>query len=283
MDFNKIRLVGLTNIDLPLVGLATPADAYICRSVTGLGPPDGDASIARIKDQSGIPLGRRLQPRQIVSYIGLNPNYALGQTVKGLREELYGLLYGDGGEVIKVQIMMDNVVLAETSGIVTKFEASLFSEDPAVQLTIDCLGSYLTAPLFVSVASPVKTVSGAYTLFDLFNEGNAPVGYFLSIKFNGPHTGTFQIHSDANNPFRPILSITHPFEENDTLTINTVPGRRGISKIPAGEVDGVSILGDRTSSDWLMLRKGLNHLKVNNPDIDWGVFGFTYTPQWWGV
>ncbi len=39
MKFNKIRLLGVTNVDLPIVG-ADPSGPYVLKSADGLGPPN---------------------------------------------------------------------------------------------------------------------------------------------------------------------------------------------------------------------------------------------------
>lgn len=282
MMFTKIRLVGRTNVDFPIVG-AKPSDPYILKAVDGLGPPEGDVSIVNTS-QGGVYQGRRPQLREPVARVGLNPSYALGQTVGSLREQLYGLLSPSGNdERIDFQLMNGAVVVAHAYGYVKRIEINPFTKEPEAQITIACISPYLSDPN-ATFATPEMTYDSGFTYFSVLNGGSAPSGFALSVIFTADHSGSLQIFSDASSPFSPILSILHSFVEGDSLTLNTVPGSISIMKTPPGgsSDDAVSILGSYSSGPWLQLHSGLNNLKINSPDLDW-VFGLVYTPQYWGI
>ncbi len=52
MDITKIRIIGLSTVDLPIIG-ALPSDSYILKAADGLGPPESDVSIASSLEQWG--------------------------------------------------------------------------------------------------------------------------------------------------------------------------------------------------------------------------------------
>lgn len=289
MYFSKIRLAGLTNVDLLKDG-ARPSDPYIFKSADGLGAPEGDVSIQQTLYQGGVYQGRRPQLREIVIRVGLNPNWNVGQTSADLRDELYGLLTPSYGEIMKVQLMDDTDIVAQTDGVVKRIEPVLFAKEPEAQITISCTQSYLTAPIDLYLSSLAKVIDGSYTIFDIPNAGTAPSGFYLSMVFNSDHGGSLQI-SQYGVTFGPILSITPDtaFAAGDQLEVNTIAGQRGLWVTRSGSSTRHSLIDQANNAGangmmWLQLHGGLNRFKVNNTDFAWGpVFAFMQTPAFWGV
>lgn len=282
MYFTKIRLAGLYNVDLPIVG-AKPSDIFVFKGADGLGPVEGDVSIATTLSQGGVYQNRRPQLLEPVIRVGLNPDYSVGQTSSGLRTQLYGLLTPAYGDVIKLQLMNDTTVVAELDGVVKRIEPSIFSKEPEAQITISGLSSYLKDPVPLYIPSLQQVLDGSYTRFTIQNNGNAPSGFSISFVFTAPFTSSFQLHSNADDAFAPIMSITDTWATGDMLSINTVAGNRGIYKTPSGGAQ-VSILNSLESgSPWLQLHGGANVMKVNCTAFDWGTVAVGYTPQYWGI
>ena len=67
-------------LSLPILGL-TPKDSLLLRKVTGLNPPDVNLFIGDYSRDGGTYQGRRVESRNVVLTIDLNPNPALGDTV----------------------------------------------------------------------------------------------------------------------------------------------------------------------------------------------------------
>lgn len=280
MKFDKIRLSGFNNVDLPILD-ASPSGAYILKSADGLGPPVVDVSIANTLLSGGVYQGRRPQNREIVLLVGLNPAWGANQTAEQLRTTIYTMLTPRSGTTLKLQLMSGNTVVAQAEGYISKFEISVFSKDPEVQITITCLQPYLMSPE-IGFQSPYKSVSGGYTLFTVDNIGTAPSGFNLSIAFTAVHSGTFQILE--NTSFPQFMSINGGFIAGDRLTVDTRAGQRGVWKTPNGSQVAVSILDSLTpESPWLQLYGGANSLKINNTTFNWNLFGIAHTPAYWGV
>ena len=178
MYFTKIRLNGLTFIDLPIVG-ALPSDKYILKEASGLGPPEVDVTIAPTLNAGGIYQGRRPQSREIVLNIGLNPDYTAGQSVSDLRTTLYGMLTPGSGDYITIEIINDSTVLASAIGYVKNLEIVPFSKEPMVQLVLVCPSEYFQGPADIYVQTPNKAFP------EITNLGTAPAGFRMELTFTG--------------------------------------------------------------------------------------------------
>lgn len=273
MDFTKVRLVGLSTVDLPIVG-ALPSDPYILKNADGLGPPESDVFIANTLYLGGVYQGRRPQGREIVLTVGLSPNYTSGQTVQSLRTALYGLLTpGTVEDSIPVQIMNGSTIVAVTDGYVKNIVPVYFTKDPEVQITITCAQSYLQAPAVVNVA----TASLSKTAPSIVNAGTAPTGFHMEVTFTAAKS-VLTIGTDAT--FLKQMRFDYSFLSGDTLVFDTRPGLRSVQLIRNGVTSNI-ISALNSASTWLLLHGGVNTFSVITNTFNWGpVF---YTPQYWGV
>lgn len=281
MKFDTIRLVGATNVDLPLQGLG-PLSPFVLKAADGLGPPEVDVSIGALLQGGGYYQGRRPQNREPVLRIGLQPEWNINQTAEELRSTLYGLLTPKYGALVELHIRKDGVTLARTEGHVKKLEVAAFSKDPEVQVTMACLSPYLKSITGVRQTPPL-VVSGGNTLFEIDHIGTAPTGFYAQFQFTAATTGILTI-SD-NGPLGEKLKINRTFAINDILTINTTAGARGIWRSTTANPTGlVSILGNLVpDSDWIQLHSGINPLKISSPAVVFTSLSTVHTPTYWGV
>jgi hypothetical protein len=263
MDVTKIRLNGLYSVDLPLRA-AHPSDTFILKAADGLGPTGADVSIS-----GNVYQGRQPLNREFVFRIGLNPNYSLNQTAEQLREMLYGMLMPDRTDgAITVTLYNEETVLAKTLAWVSKIELALFTKEPEVQLTMPCPGAYLEAPNSVTLTPSAKLA------FNITNQGTAPTGIQMSIKFTQAMTqwvvraGGRKMQFEAN------------FEDNDILTFNTQEGQRSVKRTRGG-VEREFIQSLSAGSSWIELHGGVNAFTTSDSGFTWQ--SVTYTPLYLGV
>jgi Phage tail protein len=268
MYFTKIRLNGLSVVDLPIVD-AKPSDIYILKNAMGLGPPEVDVSIVNTLNAGGFYQGRRPQPREIVLHIGLNPNYGIDQTASDLRQTLYGMLTPGLTDNVRIDIMNDDIVLANTTGYVKKLEISPFSNTPEVQMTLACLQQYFLAPVPLYLEPPDK----ANPLID--NVGTAPAGFHMELTFTAAVTNW-----TLTDPIGTKMHIVYNFASGDTLIIDTRPGNRGIW-VRRNSVLTNIIYALSTDSIWYMLHGGDNVFTTSSQAFNWG--DLFYLPQYWGI
>lgn len=297
MKITKLRVLGPTIVDFPIVG-ADPSGPYVLNNAVGMDP----VPIVVRKDGTRVP-----QDRQIVMTVGLQPQFYLGQTAQNLREELYGLLTPRFGSMITLQLMDGDGVVAYAEGQITKMEATAFAKEPAVQITMDCLGatkSYFLRPNSVFV-DPTLDVSDGTSTATLTNPGSAPSGFVMVIKLL--EDVTEETHSET--PSRPMpgyeesyglrisivgedgqkisMLLEREFTTNDKIYIDTRFNQKEITLYTHGSGPIKSILGTLDpTADWLEFHSGENTLEFN-AEVEWAIedffFAIEYVPAYWGI
>jgi hypothetical protein len=280
MNINKIRLQGVTNVDLPIIG-ADPSGPFVLKSADGLGPTERAVFLAKTTQEGGIRQGSRASDKQIVLLVGLQPDWDTGQTAEELRTELYGLLTPPYGLPVGVQLMLGDTVQAITQGDISRFETAIFSQDPQVQIVIDTNYPYFVAPA-IQYQLPTKSTVSGKTAIDIENDGTAPAGFWMKIVLQETVAGSLILSDNA--AFGQSMEIGGTWEAGDIFEIDTRAGQRGIWRWASGGGARVSALNDLTpASPWLQLHKGDNRLLLNRLAFDWEDDGFGHTPAYWGV
>lgn len=278
MIFTKIRLIGLTTLEIPVIG-ALPKDPYIVKGIDGLGPPDFELFMAESYHEGGNYSGRRAKGRQIVALLGLNPNHRTSTSVSSLRDALYTLVGTDQNE-ITFELMEGNTVVARTAGFVSKIEPSIFVKDPAVQLTIDSEKAFLEAP------TPVILTPNTHTL-SVVNPGTAPSSFRLRMNYTAANSTSgdrFQVRVGGlvlDLDYIPVL----PDNTTNYFIVDTRLGSRQVVR------DGVyNLVGNLArDSKWPYLRPGANLVEILEPfgsgeaHTGYSIVEFEYLPRYMGV
>lgn len=258
------------NIDLPIGG-AQPSDSYIVRDITGLGPPDLNVLIGTsIKVDGGYYKGRQINDREIVATVGLNPNYANGETYESLRENLYSLLTS-GDEPIRVGLYEGSVEKAFTTGHISKFEIAVFQASPAIQITIKCPSALFDSNENVKLV--VGSSAGAGQAIVINSAGNAPSGIRLSWTMVADAPGvdvTIGQHK---------FSLTNSYKEGDRLALVTIPRQRSITLYRGTNVYN-NLHRVNATSTWVQVYPGAQNLIISQPANQ---IEIEYTPSYWGV
>lgn len=279
MEFTKIRLSGLTNVDLPIVG-ALPTDAYILKAADGLGPPEIDVSIARTPEMGAVYQGRQSQGREIVLRVGLNPDYSTDQTPSDLRVTLYGMLTSGPSDEFKIQLYNGSTFVVETQGYVKRFETVPFAKDPEVQITFACINPYLEGTeVTLSLPNDEDDLSLTY-------EGTAPAGVNISVWFDTLVGGVdgFWVENDAGQRAE---ILTHSFLTGDRVQFDSRVGQRNVWRTRSGTTSTLLQFLD-SASVWFQLHPGVNTFHVDSDDSTWNAGlvlspSLTYKPQYWGI
>lgn len=246
---------------------ATPSGPFVVLNIDGLGPTEHDVVIDSPLYQDGVFKNRTPKNRQIIARVGLQPNYSTGQTASDLRDTLYELLMPGGDGSLIASAFNGATEVGRVSGWVSKCEPLLFSKDPEVLLTIECLSAYLSAPTETSV-----TLAGlSKTAPVITNPGTAPSGLEISLTFTGTvGSGAGWTITDDNVLKPKKMKFFRGFVAGDILIFNTNPGKRD------AKVNGASLLNDLTDdSDWLVLHKGTNTFTTSSSVFNWNYVKFT--------
>lgn len=276
MYWTKMRLTGLYEIDLYKDG-ASPSDPFIFTGADGLGPNDVANSISNPLNQQSFLQGSQVQPRFPVIGVGLNPDWSSNITASDLRTKIYGLLTPPRNHVLKLQLMNNTVVVAETWGYVKRVEINPFTKDPQVQISMDCIPKYLESPTVLSI----DTDDFDPLLFTIENAGNAPSGFEMKVAFTGSLSALELRYWPDTEETGPFMRLEAPFESGDVITIDTHPGSRKIVRNFAEGYTEPLIAALVRGSSWFELNGGTNRFFFSSPDIDFRTF--TYTPKYWGI
>lgn len=282
MKMDKLRLIGAQIVDLPIVG-ADASGPFVLKGVDGLGPTEVTVRLARTVLEKALYQGKSAGLRQIVAVISLLPEWDTGQTPEELRTTMYSLLTPRYGQLVRVEVMHNNVVLAYAQGQVSKLEPALFSKDPAVQITIDCDYPYLLAPATVN-QTPERVTVGGGKAFTISNSGTAPAGFKAGFVL-AANVGTTLVLSDTDPLGQKIQIDGITWVSGDRFVVDTRPGSRGVWR-GAGGGALVSVLNNMNAavSEWIHLYGGDNTLVLNTTAFNWDVaYNFAHQPAYWGV
>jgi hypothetical protein len=282
MKMDLLRFIGTSSVDFPILG-ADPSGPFVLRGVDGLGPPQVNVRMGKTVLRKALYQGKSPVLRQIVAVVGLQPNWDEGQTAEELRTILYGLLTPRYNQMLRIEIVSSGAVQAFAQGQVSNMEAALFTDKPAVQITIDCDDAYLLHPSELTV-QPAHALTSGKQQFTVSNPGTADSGFKAG----------FTLMANAGDPI--LLADSDPRGQKfqvsginwlagDRFVIDTREGSRGVWR-GAGGGSLVSVLNqmDASVSEWMQLYGGDNVLQLNTTAFDWDPpFKFKFTPAYWGV
>lgn len=278
-----LKFVGATSVDFPIVG-ADPSGPFVLKGADGLGPVPITVQMGRTVWEKAVYQGKSATLRQIIAVVGLQPNWDEGERPDDLRSTLYKLLTPRYNEMVRCEIWADGEQQAFAQGQISKMEPSLFTKDPAVQITLDCDYGYLLKPTSV-VQTPVQRSSGGLRAFDVVNDGDAPAGFRAGFILN-ENVGTSLILSDENPLGMKIQIDGIDWMSGDRFVVDTRPGTRGVWRgAGGGALSSVLNNLNASVSEWMYLYAGDNSLMLNTSvAFDWDTaYYFAHQPAYWGV
>lgn len=212
----KIDLLDPSNqvlLSLP-VSTPSPSAPYFIKGVEGLVPVDSEISTTTYANQPGsLFQTSHIGTRNIVLSIGYNKKHLLTSSIQTLRRNLYRLF--KAGEQVSLRFKDNGPILYSTIGYVESVDTTIFSQDPAIQISIICMDPY-----FSDFYSKVYTGTTGTDL-DVSNTGDVDTGFIFYYE-------VLQAESSIT------LTTTHggklvyalPFVAGDKVTISTVPGNK---------------------------------------------------------
>lgn len=281
MIITKIRLeelqpmVGASGIwPLPVIDFNLDPSAgengYVLKEALGLDPPNLSSVVEGFDTYGNPVMGSTPDKRQIVFKIGLNPR--LGQSYGSLRDALYKYI----NRTVLVDLMADSLIVAQASGFIQIVESVHFSNQPDVQMTVECEDGEFVAPLAVDI--PFANLNTLTPIIN-YEDGTAPTGFELQFTVTANHTG-FSITSPGNN--YNAFSTTFPFLTGDVVTISTQQRDKRLTVLRS------SVLYDiagyiNAGAVWPKLYPGVNSFTWDFA-VAWRTWiSATYVPRYWGV
>lgn len=267
--------LGEQALALPILNL-TPKDSLLLSKVTGLNPPNVNLFIGEYSRDGGIYQGRRVESRNVVLTIDLNPNPALGETVAGLRDLLYKTFMDPQVSADYSQLILreDDGRSRYLVGYAETFESEIFSKETTVQISMLCPDPYIR-----DLQETVLSDEFGWLTVPFEYGGTAETGFEVTINVN---TATPAL-TLANNGR--TMVVTYPFLPGDVVYFNTNRGSRQITLTRSG-LQTPLFAQLSPLSRWLELHSQANSMTVYglSPSVrPAGIMQLAYTATYWGV
>ena len=215
--------------------------------------------------------------KEIVALIELNPRWELGESPSSLRDDLYKMIASSRRGIIDIQFKLGDAITASIQGSVAKFEASLFTPTPEVQMTIQCKKSFLEAPEPVSL-----DVIGLDPVLTVINDplSTAPHGLKFELKVTAA-TASFSFTDPDDPTWFYTITPYGGFLVNDVIHFSSEWNDKYIYVVRGGTT---IYLADTVQhgSVWPIMFPGETKLAISNGvNLDWNAI--SYVPTYWGV
>jgi hypothetical protein len=285
------------SLALPILGV-TPKDSLLIRKVTGLDAPDRDLFIGDFARDGGIYQGSRVGNRNVVMTLDLNPNPALGETVRGLRDVLYKtfmdpLIYADHVELV---LHDDDGNMRNLYGYTEKLETEIFDIETMAQVSMICPDPYIRS----LIETALVNTSGTWVTVPFTYGGTAETGFEVEVHQSVDIT-TLTL---TNNYKTMTITDVTPMAAGSAVYINTNRGSRDIRKATIAQANAVRTANPSwtinqvwaelirigqalpmvakltATSPWLQLHSQANLMGVN---VGSGVKQLVYRESFWGV
>ena len=241
-----------TLLTLPLDGIS---NGLLVEDIQGLGPVKAtlvSSSFARLDGQQ-YQTSRR-DTRNIKFTIGLEPDY-ITETVSSLRQRLYGFF------MTKTQVKMtfhtSEGQQYNISGRVETCEPSLFTQEPAVDISVICFNPDFYDPTPIQITG--LSVADSTEIIGVY-EGTVETGIKFTLNVDRD-VSAFTIYHRPPDDSLYTLDFATPLMAGDTLFINTMAGEKEAT-LTRNNNDSPILYGISPQSKWLELMPGDNSLRV---------------------
>jgi hypothetical protein len=262
-------------LSLPILG-ATPKSSLLVQKVTGLGPADINLFIGDFSRDGGIYQGRRVGNRNPVMTITLNPDPALDETVKSLRETLYKAFVDPlvDADFVKLNLIDDVDDVRYLVGYTEKFETDPFDVETVAQISMLCPDPYIRDNDEIVLTD----VSGWVTVPFTYN-GTAETGFETMISISSA-TSFLTLENNGKT-----MVFEYSFLTGDEVYINTTRGARSLTLVRSS-VESSLLAALTPESPWLELHSQGNVMKVygeTSGDTIATIQSLSYRQAYWGI
>lgn len=260
-------------LSLPLLSASA---GYAVRDIEGLDPVKASLTYSTMAQlDGGQAQNARRDVRNITMKLGLVPDY-VSTTVDSLRQNLFNYLMPKAD--IGLTFWKDGSIYALATGQVETLSNSMFSADPEVDLSIICYNPDFVAPTPVSYSLNTTNATDTTTIT---YTGTSDTGAIFTLNINQTCT-SFTLYNTSPDNTTQVMAVTGSFVSGDVVTINTVPGSRGISLTRAGITTSILFYLDPTAT-WVTLKKGGNAFRAYYNNATPMPYTLVHTPLYGGL
>lgn len=258
-------------LTLPLDDIS---DGLIVRDITGLDPVKATIVSSEFAQQDGAQYqSSRRETRNITMELGLDPTG--DDSVFDLRSRLYQ--YFMSKSPVSLRFYMLEGLTVDVPGRVESCEASLFVQEPKVDISIICFDPDFYDPTPV-VRTGMTTADVGAT--NITYNGTVDTGMEISIAI-ADIKSALTIYQTTPSGDVYTMDFAGPLAAGDTLKISTITGSKGVTLTHLGS-DSSVLYGVSLQSTWMQLSHGVNAMHVQAAG-DSSPVTITYTERYGGL
>lgn len=255
--------------------LEDDSSGFVVQDIDGLGPVKATIISSSFAQQDGVEIhSASREARNILMKIGIEPDYSTS-SVRQLRSVLYSFFMTNAN--VSMRFFMSDGLTVNTLGRVETCEPSLFSQEPAVNISIIC-----GDPDFLGLDPVVVTGNTTSTTTEtlLTYAGTTETGVVLVLNVNRTLSEFTFYHRLPSGILRSI-DIAASFVSGDVVTLSTITRDKHVTLTRAG-TDSSLLYSKAPQSPWFELENGDNHIRVyaTGAAIPYSI---TYTDRYGGL
>lgn len=262
--------------DLLTLELDDISDGILVKEITGLDPVKATLVSSSFAQQDGSYYqSSRRENRNIGLVLGLVPDPAVG-SVRSVRNGLYRYFMSEAAVSLRFFDDEDDLTV-DIDGVVESMESALFTDDPAVDISIVCFDPDFVVPTPTTLTG-LNTSTTASTTIEY--TGTIDVGIQLVLSVDRTMTG-FTIYHTLPSGEVQSLDFQAALTTGDVVTLSTVEGAKSVNLLRSGTTSSL-LYAVSPQSKWIALKHGTNHVQVYATGA--GVpLTIAYTPRYGGL
>ena len=284
MNFTKVDLISAGSDEIISMSFRDPTlnYSYVLKALLGL---DVDEINTRYYGRSagGNPFyTMNPGPRTVTVQVNLNPNFAIGETVRSLRARVYKAISSTRTGALTLRFMdEDDNSVAAISGFVKKVEAEHFSSKPELKITLDCSRDPLLRgeadisvpvvfdnPLQAIIDDPISEAPHGFKMALVCTDPASEITFYDS----DPHEWSFTIAPGLINGVIGFLSGDQLFISSEDHNRYIYIIRSGVELHLANQVTPGSV--------WPLMFPGTTTFSRSG-NFDW--VSISYRTAFWGI
>lgn len=244
-----------TLLSLPLEDVL---NGYIVEEIEGLGPVKATLVSSSVANEDGEQeLSSRREARDIKLKLGLEPDYQT-TTVRSLRQRLYSFFMTK--RQVFLRFIDDDGLEVDIVGRVETCEPSIFSNEPAMDISVHCYNPDFVVPLPTTLSGMTVETSSEADTTEIEYDGTVDTGIVVTLEVNRTESALTIYNLGPDDVLRQ-LDFSAPLVAGDKVRISTVAGAKGAILTRAG-VESSVLYGVSPQSNWIKLMEGTNRFRV---------------------
>jgi len=239
-------------LSLPLID---PTLGFVIENIEGLDPVKATLVSSSFAQQDGAQYqSSRREARNIKVTLGLYPDWTVDD-VRELRKRLYAFFMPK--TEAKLSFYHADGLNVDISGRIESCESVLFSQEPAVDVSLMCFDPDFVDPDLVTVSA--NTTAGS-TEVTVDYVGTVDTGIVFKLNVNRSLSEFTIYHQAADGSLR-TMDFAASLISGDVVTISTIPGSK-FATLTRDAVDSSILYAVSPHASWIALMTGVNQLRV---------------------